>query len=208
MSESHDRLGRFETLGAWLGVWTPHRDAVVPPVPWRRILIWGAVLLVVLGAVAAVAVPRLLDSKHAGERREAQRAAAARAREHARLERDQAAHRGTGPHAAQALYRKAQAAVLADARARAAAGSIDGPIRALNCVPVPAATKDAYNCTAVTDFIDATKHNSGGALGYPFRLILDAGSGRFVWCKQNPLAGERSVPRPESVVPLPVACQA
>ena len=31
------RLGRLEVLGAWLGVWTPPRGAVVPPVPWRPI---------------------------------------------------------------------------------------------------------------------------------------------------------------------------
>src|SRR4051812_20957085 len=42
MTRSHDsapKLGRWETLGAWLHVWTPHRDAEVPPVPWRTITI-------------------------------------------------------------------------------------------------------------------------------------------------------------------------
>jgi hypothetical protein len=36
-------LGPLQVVGAWLGLWTPPRDAVVPPVPWRRLLL-GIVL--------------------------------------------------------------------------------------------------------------------------------------------------------------------
>jgi hypothetical protein len=43
--EGRSRLGRFETLGAWLRVWTPPRGAVVPPVPKGKIAIGAAAVV-------------------------------------------------------------------------------------------------------------------------------------------------------------------
>ena len=79
------RLGRLEVLGAWLGVWTPPREAVVPPVPWRPIAAAAALLAVALLAGAALLVPAILDdreragdrAREAAQRRHAQALAAA-----------------------------------------------------------------------------------------------------------------------------------
>src|SRR3954452_22879157 len=91
------RLSRFEVLGAWLRVWTPHRDAEVPPVPVRRILAWTLAGLVVLGAAAVVAVPAIQDAKRRGDERDARALAAERARERRAIERAQVPHRGHAP---------------------------------------------------------------------------------------------------------------
>lgn len=210
MTRSHDdppRLGRLEILGAWLHVWTPHRDAEAPPVPWRSLAIGAVVLVVGLGTAAAIVVPRVQEGKRAGASLAARDAAKRKAAEQARVRSDQVAHRGEGPRTRAALYGRAQAAVLADARARAGAGTIQGPIRDLTCAPAPGTTGDAFDCTAVTDRIAATAQHSGGALGYPFRLKLDVRRGTFAWCKQNPVAGEQAVPDPRDVVALPRACR-
>src|SRR5690348_14308912 len=98
MRHSHDtvpKLSRWETLGAWLHVWTPHRDAEVPPVPWRTITI-GTVLAIVVVAVAGVlAIPRIDAAKRAGAARDARALAAARAAERRRTKAEQAVHRGS-----------------------------------------------------------------------------------------------------------------
>src|SRR3954466_3646642 len=126
------RLSRFEILGAWLHVWTPHRDAEVPPVPMRRILIWTGVGLVVLAGAAAVIVPAIQDAKRRGDARDARAAAAREARARRAVELAQRPRQG---HARRprdvgrlgdaqqlrlrsALLRTSEAAVLADARRR------------------------------------------------------------------------------------------
>ena len=60
------RLGRLEVLGAWLGVWTPPRGAVVPPVPWRPIAIGAALLAIGLLVAAALLVPGIVDDRAGG----------------------------------------------------------------------------------------------------------------------------------------------
>src|SRR5687768_239009 len=91
-----DRLGRLEILGAWLGLWTPPRDAVVPPVPWRKIAVGAAVLVVALGAAAALLLPGLAEDRQAARERE-QRAEAERyATTLATADREQRPRRGSG----------------------------------------------------------------------------------------------------------------
>ena len=72
------RLGAFEKVGAWLGIWTPHRDAVVPGPPRRKIALAALFALVIAGGAAALIAPRI-------ERGKAERSAAERHR-HARIE--------------------------------------------------------------------------------------------------------------------------
>src|SRR4051795_1222250 len=86
------RLTRWETIGAWLHVWTPPKGLEVPPVPWRKLAIWGTVGVIVLGAAAAVAVPRIDASKKEGAAERARAQAVAAAAEAARLRADQAVH--------------------------------------------------------------------------------------------------------------------
>jgi hypothetical protein len=71
----------------------------------------------------------------------------------------------------------------------------------------PSLKAGAWDCTAVTDHIERSQISVAGAIGYPFRLKVDFARSSYVWCKQNPIAGERSVPDPSQVVPLPAACQ-
>ena len=228
MSQSHDpaRLSRLEVLGAWLHLWTPHRDAVVPPVPWRRIGLWTAGAVVVLGLAAAIIVPKVDTAKREGAARDARELAALRATRRAEIEREQRPHTGALPTpsrsvaARERLFAKAQADVLADARARAAARQLQGPIRGISCIPYPpggttpqhaesdpAVGAGAWSCTAVTDYIKKTDVNAAGMLGYPFRLKVDFKRFSYVWCKENPVAGEQAMPDPRSVVNLPPVCR-
>jgi hypothetical protein len=64
-----------------------------------------------------------------------------------------------------------------------------------------------FDCLAVVGTIAATKANKAGALGYPFRAVLDYRTFAYAWCKTNPVPGELLVPDPKSVVQLPRACR-
>src|SRR3954451_10044899 len=90
------RLSRFEVLGAWLHVWTPHRDAEVPPVPVRRILIWTGVGLVVLAGAAALIGSAMQATKRRGALRDARAAATREARERRAIELAQRPRHGHG----------------------------------------------------------------------------------------------------------------
>ncbi len=222
-----------ETVGAWLKVWTPPRDVEVPPPPSRRALaIGGAALLVLLAGAAALIVPAIDGSKD--------RAAAADAREAA--ERREARNRKTiaeqrprtldaaalrpasgaaDPEriaARQALLRRAETAISADARARADAGELEGNPRGTECEPYPkrdpgpeadlAAARGVYDCLVFVRAVPATETNIGGQVGYPFRAVLDFERFSVTWCKTNPVPGERVVPDPRTVLELPEACRA
>src|SRR5215212_3961205 len=88
------RLSRFEVLGAWLHVWTPHRDAEVPPVPVRRILTWTLVGLLVLGGASLLVVPAIQDARRRGDARDARALAARQAAERRAIERAQRPRHG------------------------------------------------------------------------------------------------------------------
>src|SRR6266550_6598464 len=85
-------IGRFETLGAWLRLWTPPKGATVPPVPSRRLAVGGATTLLVLAALAAWLVPRIEHSKRATAQADRRTTAALAARERTRLAQDQQLH--------------------------------------------------------------------------------------------------------------------
>jgi hypothetical protein len=228
------RLSRFEVLGAWLHLWTPYRDAEVPPVPVRRIATWTLVGLLVLGGASLVIVPAIRDAKQRGDARDARALAASRARQRRAIERVQQPHHG---HVARprgfaragerrqlrlrsGLLRTSEAAVMADARHRVATGAFRNQVRALECRPTPAgpdpkapgaeadlhARAGAYDCIAVTRFIPNGADR--GALGYPFRLVVDYARFAYVWCKSTPVPGEQVIPDPKSVVLLPRECRA
>src|SRR3954447_13945990 len=228
------RLSRFEVLGAWLHVWTPHRDAEVPPVPVRRILTWSLVGLLVLGGASLLIVPAIRDAKRRGDARDARALAAQQARERRVVELAQRPRRGHAPRPRDlarlsdaeqlqlrgALLRSSEAAVLADARRRVESGAFKNQVRAIECrktppgsdPKAPGAEADlrerigAYDCIAVTRFIPNGADR--GALGYPFRLVIDYGRFDYVFCKSTPVPGEQVIPDPKSVVGLPQACRA
>ena len=143
-----DRLGRLEVLGAWLGLWTPPRDAVVPPVPWKRIVIGAVVLLVVVGAAAAVFLPGVADDRQAAREREQRAAAARHAATLASADREQRPRRGRGQAdpgdraaaerrtaARRALLASAESRIGVDAHARTGTAH---PRRRLRAVPAQA----------------------------------------------------------------------
>jgi hypothetical protein len=228
------RLSRFEVLGAWLHVWTPHRDAEVPPVPVRRIVTWTLVGLLVLGGASLLVVPAIQDARRRGDARDARALAARQAAERRAIERAQRPRHG---HARRppdlvrlgaperlrlrsSLLRTAEAAVLADARRRVEAGAFKTPVSAVQCRKTPPGSDPrapgaeadlrerigAYDCIAVTHFIPNGADR--GALGYPFRLVVDYGRFAYVWCKSTPVPGEQAIPDPRTVVGLPRECRA
>jgi hypothetical protein len=167
------QLGPLAVVGAWLKLWTPPRDAVVPPVPWRRLALGGLAAAAVVGVAAALIVPAIDRSKQSGAERQraaaARRAAAERARiaavqrpRHART----APRRGRGGRtlaaerrARRALLAAAAASITADARRRARTAELAGPILRTSCTPTPASIRragaettlrgssDAYDCS-------------------------------------------------------------
>jgi hypothetical protein len=222
----------METVGAWLRLWTPPRDAIVPPVPWRRLAIGGLVAAIVLTGVGLLVIPDIGSSKrNAREREQAQENRRALA-ERRRLIAEQRPRFGRAPRpggggplsrprerrARQALLRRVEDSIAADARRRVRAGQLEGSIARVECSPAPASitrrgaevtlrrSSDAYDCLAVTRDIPRSRLNVGGRLGYPFKAVVDFRRFRYAWCKTNPVAGERAVPDPRLVVPLPRAC--
>jgi len=214
------RLGRLEVLGAWLGVWTPPRGAVVPPVPWRPIAAAAALLAVALLAGAALLVPRILDDRE----RAAERAREAAQRQHAQAlaaaDREQRPRAGRGAadpgagavdtrrlEARTALLGAAREALRDDAAARG-----DGRIKGTDCEPFPrgsaprppvedlAVERARYQCVAVTSRFG--EGDQRGVIGIPFRLVTDFAAGRYAFCRVVPLSD-----RDRLTHPLPRACR-
>jgi len=233
--ETRRKASLPETLGAWLRVWTPPRDVEVAPPPGRRTLaIGGALALIVLAAAAAVIVPAIDDSKDRAAAREARATAERRAESRRRTIAEQRPRRLELPAlrppagapavrriaARTALLGRAEAAISADARDRAAAGELEGRPRGTQCEAYPKrdpgdgperhldAARGVYNCLVFIRAIAATETNGGGQLGYPFRAVLDFERFSATWCKTNPVPGERVVPDPRTVIELPPACRA
>jgi hypothetical protein len=222
-SEATPRLSRAETVGAWLHLWTPPRDAEVPPVPWRRIGIGTAIAVVVLAVLAAWLVPRIDSAKRHEAATERNALAALSARERAVLARDQRLHAGRAaarPSNAAAAQRVVladlQRAITADAHARTASGTLAHRVLTTTCTPFtrgpvkvapsPTATAAAYECTAVTHTIPRSSQNVAGSIGYPFWARVNFPRGTFEWCKVNLRPGERGIGGEAAVVALPAPC--
>jgi hypothetical protein len=90
--------------------------------------------------------------------------------------------------------------ITRDARARAAAGELEGPIAATECGPLLRA-RDAvpddrrldrpigrYDCLAAKG--DTRPEASAGSFGYPFVAALDFRRFTYVWCRNTPAQGE------------------
>jgi hypothetical protein len=170
----------------------------------------------VLAVVAAVVGTVLLVTDARRDREARDRAAQRRAvaAEVARLRRIQAPHRGAAtrlrpPPAAgvqqrlaarRALVDAVERRITRDARARAAAGELDGPIATTECGPLLRA-RDAvpddrrldrpigrYDCLAAK--AGAQPDESVGSFGYPFVAALDFRRFTYAWCRNTPAQGE------------------
>jgi hypothetical protein len=214
-----------EIVGAWLHVWTPPRDARVPPVPWRKLAIGAAVGVLIVGAALALLVPRIQTSK--AERAAENRAAAARAEaaNRARITRAQRPRHGDAAAllpaagatltereaAREALLDRLEADMFADARERAAKGEMRPVTGPTTCERAPGSPASGairvFDCFIVTTRIEATERNLPGALGYPFRAVVDYSDFSYTWCKAEQVPGEMLVLLPDKVVLLPPECR-
>jgi hypothetical protein len=211
---SDRRLGRWEVLGAWLGLWTPPRGVVVPPPPWRRLAVGAAVLLLVAIVLAVIVLPQIGQQDGAAQERAAERQHVAFLES---VDREQRPRDGRGrpdPRASAPAERiRARAALLAGARSRIARDARSRSprrVRGVDCERFPRAldtsppTRDlaltwaAYDCVAVTSRLAGGQ----GIMGMPFRLLIDFARGRFAWCRVVPLGDQDRLAHP-----LPRACR-
>jgi hypothetical protein len=199
----------METLGAWLGLWTPPRGEAVPPVPWRAIAIAAVALVAVLGAAAALVLPGVAADRRAAREREQRVEAARHAAFLASVAREQRPRIRRGRPARDVAARRAVLAAASSGIARDARHRTPKPILGVECEPFPrtvggtdpvsdlARPAGAYDCVAVT-----ARLPGGGVVGMSFRLVARFEHGGYAWCRIVPLGDEDRLSHP-----LPDACR-
>jgi type II secretory pathway pseudopilin PulG len=200
-SSAPARLTRWEILGAWLHVWTAPKGLEVPPVPWRKVLLYGLGAAAVIGVALALILPPLNDAKRKGEATRAREAAALLAAERARLRADQRVHAlqvtsAAGAPVEKALVAALETAITADARARAKRGTIKGPVLGTACEAGGKALSVFPQSRVYKCFVKTTtgQPGQGGDVlgtGYPFVATVYTKAGRVAWCKENPKPDEK-----------------
>jgi hypothetical protein len=193
---------------------------------WALAIAGGIVVVV----VAILILPGVFDAKRETDARVAREHAARVAAERRRLTREQRPKRGRPaalrpprPGASEAeqlaarrrLVTALEGAILTDARARVAAGELDGPIKRVSCGPLIrnpgnvgeeedlSNARGRYDCVAVKREVT----NGGkvvGLFGHPFVGTADFKRFTYVWCKDNKVPGERG--KPLAKVPIPAVC--
>jgi hypothetical protein len=195
---------------------------------WRRLPPAGRVGLALL-PVAVVGLVLLLgpgidESKEERSRAEAERLARIQDERTARIRAEQRPRFGRSTPAGTSLPKRAAlvnglpAAVEEDARARVAAGDLDGPIHSVQCEPYPRTADRAsgahldpskqtgrYSCLAVTREVQATELNESAAIGHPYRVLVNFDTGRYALCKVSGRAGEGAIGT-QAIVAVPTAC--
>lgn len=205
------RASRWETLGAWLHLWTPPRDVEIPAPPSpRRLAAWTGAALLLFGVVLALTAPRIDDAKD--ERAARARAAeatqdAARRAETVRLQR--ASFARSTPGDVDAQLRDARAAILADADARHTAGELPQRAREVTCSPAAGSARAdllRFSCVAATAQLDDVAAGPRRTVGYPFSLVMQPDTGRLAWCRTLPVPAEGATGHSGVRVPQPAAC--
>ena len=172
----------------------------------------GAVLLAAAVAATIVLVPRITETKKERADRERRETVAAAAERRRALIEEQRPHRGKSASDSRAtVLAELQAAILADARARAASGKLAGPAaKSVRCRPItgadPGASRVPYDCIAITSELPSDENLPQGVIGHPFRAVADYSTGRFTWCKVSGRAGEGGLSAKDPAVTLPRAC--
>jgi hypothetical protein len=113
-----------------------------------------------------------------------------------------------------ALIDELNGSILADARARVRRGTLDGPIRHVECEPFPrtlagvgaheglARRRGRYACVAVTAEFGSGEPGVSGVIGHTYRTEVDFHTGRYAFCKVSGRAG----PTREQLVTTPPVC--
>jgi hypothetical protein len=194
---------------------------------WRRLPTAGKVAIALLPFLVIALVillgPDIDRSKEDRARAQAERLARQRAERVARLRVEQRPRFGRGTPAGSDVARRtallgdARAAVEIDARRRVAAGSMDGPVRRVECEPYPRTVEGTgaqldprretgrYSCLAITRDVPAGERAEASAIGHPYRVKIDFTSGRYALCKVTGRAGEGSLGT-SAMVTVPHAC--
>jgi hypothetical protein len=163
-----------------------------------------AFVLALAGTAALVpALDETRDRRAAAEQRSQD---ALHERRVAALRAEQRPRRGRVATASRpAAVRELAATIAADARGRVRAGTLKGTIRRVECEPFPRSLDPARQlarrrvrlaCLAVTAEFDQ------GALGHPYRALIDFATGRYAYCKVS----GRPDPTPDPEVTTPRAC--
>jgi hypothetical protein len=220
---SPPRLGRVEHLAAQLGIWTPPRGVVVPPLSWRRVAGLIVAVVAALAAVVVLVVLPVAGNRHTAQQRSREAAAERHAAFLVSVDHDQRAHRGRGlpdpgRTATPRERRAARAALLESAEKlirRDASALTSKHILDVACEPFPRALRSqtpveelarpvaTYDCTAVTArFGDSSTPGGAGIIGIPFRLVARFTAGTVAYCKVVPLSDSDRLAHP-----LPRACR-
>lgn len=172
----------------------------------------------VLGAGAALVIPRIEAGRRRAAERDRARSARVSHRELERLRRDQRAHTGRLPGGARrgAVVAALERSITRDARLRVAAGTLRGPILRTTCRSYTASPGSAparsegeigrYECIAVTADVPVGKGNRAGVIGYTFWARVYFRRSRYVWCKVNARPGEGSITEDLARTALPATC--
>ena len=214
-----------EIVGVWLHVWTAPRDAVIPPVPWRKLAIGTAIVALVIGVALAVMIPRINEGKSSRAAADAAAQAKAQKANRERIIRLQQPRTGSlaalkpaddAPiierlDAQKQLVAGVESAITADAQARAATGEMSKVQGPTTCEHSPG-TPDAgdigvFDCYTVVRKVPKVKTNLAGSIGYPFRAVVDYKTFEYTFCRTEQIPGEQLVPDPRTVVQLPAACK-
>jgi type II secretory pathway pseudopilin PulG len=207
MSNRQPSLSKLELIGAWTGLWTAPKDVDVPPVPYRKLALGALAAVVVIGGLLALIIPLVQHGKKVGAAERAKEDARAVAALAARLRVDQRVHRA--PFSASPVA-SLQAAITADARARVAAGKLEGPIVGTKCQPSGRSVEiyprsGVFHCFVTSENIQGEGKDVLGT-GYPFIATIYYGKHQLVWCKLNPQPGEKTRGKGLARVTVSKAC--
>jgi hypothetical protein len=182
-------------------------------------VIAGAGVLAVLLVLGVVGTVFALSDRNDREAREKTAQAKLVADLRAKLTRIQAPHHEAAPalrppagasdaerlRARKALVTAVERRITEDARARAKAGELDGPISATICGPILKAknaipddrvlTKDVgrYDCVAIKHHVVGFEGENVAELGHAFVAALNFKTYSYTWCRNTPAQGERGV---------------
>jgi hypothetical protein len=195
-----------------------------------RLVAWVTAALLAAAAVVVVVllVPHNRSQAASRDAQEAQRSAANKAELRARWAREARPVYGRGPAARdpqsqaalpprRALVTGLEAAVTADAAARARRGELKGRYRSTGCFLFPKGVDDPppaddlatsvaiVECIAVAKRVAPNELTTGSLIGQPYRARVDFRRGRYAFCKIVQQPGELSIQR-RPVLKIPTAC--